>query len=72
MALTERKTAHTLKNTLINMEYLVKDKKLELKYAPNKGAWTYHIEIHKQRFAKTSGYNVPKNPPSTGIFTPFT
>ena len=27
------------------MEYLVKDKKLELKYVPNKGAWTYHIEI---------------------------
>ena len=27
------------------MEYLVKDKKLELKYAPGKGAWTYHIQI---------------------------
>lgn len=27
------------------MEHLVKDKKLELKYAPGKGAWTYHIEI---------------------------
>lgn len=27
------------------MEYLVKDKKLELKYEPGKGAWTYHIQI---------------------------
>ncbi len=27
------------------MENLVKDKKLELKYAPGKGAWTYHIQI---------------------------
>ena len=27
------------------MEYLVKDKKLELKYQPGKGAWTYHIQI---------------------------
>lgn len=27
------------------MEYLVKDKKLELKYQPGKGAWTYHIQV---------------------------
>lgn len=27
------------------MDYLIKDKKLELKYQPGKGAWTYHIQI---------------------------
>ena len=27
------------------MEYLVKDEKLQLKYEPGKGAWTYHIQI---------------------------
>lgn len=27
------------------MDYLVKNAKLELKYQPGKGAWTYHIEI---------------------------
>ncbi|HMR89005.1 MAG TPA: DUF1905 domain-containing protein [Saprospiraceae bacterium] len=27
------------------MKYLVKDEKLELKYEPGKGAWTYHLEI---------------------------
>jgi len=27
------------------MEYIVKDKKLELKYESGKGAWTYHIQI---------------------------
>ena len=27
------------------MEYLVKDEKLELKYQPGKGAWTYHLQI---------------------------
>ncbi|MCF2444029.1 DUF1905 domain-containing protein [Dyadobacter sp. CY345] len=27
------------------MEYLVKGQKLELKYEPGKGAWTYHIQI---------------------------
>lgn len=27
------------------MECLVKNKKLELKYEPGKGAWTYHIQI---------------------------
>ena len=44
------------------MEYLVKNKKLELKYAPNKGAWTYHIEIPNTKhivgkwgFLKASG-----------------
>lgn len=44
------------------MEYLVKSKKLELKYAPNKGAWTYHIEIPNTKhivgkwgFLKASG-----------------
>lgn len=29
----------------ITMEYLAKDKELELKYEPGKGAWTYHIQI---------------------------
>ena len=29
----------------MNMEYLVKDEKLELKYQAGKGAWTYHIQI---------------------------
>lgn len=49
-------------NTLINMEYLVKNEKLELKYVPNKGAWTYHIEIPNTKhivgrwgFLKASG-----------------
>jgi Domain of unknown function (DUF1905) len=44
------------------MEYLVKNKKLELKYAPNKGAWTYHILIPNTKhilgrwgFLKASG-----------------
>ena len=27
------------------MQYLVKDEQLELKYEPDKGAWTYHIQI---------------------------
>jgi len=27
------------------MQYIIKDKDLELKYQPGKGAWTYHIEI---------------------------
>lgn len=27
------------------MEYLVKDEKLELRYEPGKGAWTYHIQL---------------------------
>lgn len=27
------------------MDYLVKNQRLELKYEPNKGAWTYHIQI---------------------------
>ncbi|MBK8953725.1 MAG: DUF1905 domain-containing protein [Chitinophagaceae bacterium] len=27
------------------MQYLVKNKRLELKYVPGKGAWTYHLEI---------------------------
>ena len=31
------------------MEYLVKDKKLELKYEPGKGAWTYHIQIQNTK-----------------------
>lgn len=44
------------------MEYLVKDEKLELKYEPGKGAWTYHIEIPNTKhivgkwgFLKASG-----------------
>lgn len=27
------------------MKYLVKNEKLELRYEPGKGAWTYHIQI---------------------------
>jgi len=27
------------------MEYLVKNEKLELRYQPGRGAWTYHIQI---------------------------
>jgi ribosomal protein S25 len=27
------------------MEFLIKDEKLELKYQPGKGAWTYHLQI---------------------------
>jgi Domain of unknown function (DUF1905) len=27
------------------MHYLIKDEKLELKYQPGKGAWTYHLRI---------------------------
>jgi hypothetical protein len=27
------------------MEYLIKDEKIELKYQPGKGAWTYHLRI---------------------------
>ncbi|MCF0056333.1 DUF1905 domain-containing protein [Dyadobacter sp. CY356] len=27
------------------MQYLVKGQKLELKYEPGKGAWTYHIQV---------------------------
>lgn len=34
-----------IKNTTINIGYLIKDQKLELKYQPGKGAWTYHIQI---------------------------
>ncbi len=44
------------------MEYLVKDKKLELKYQPGKGAWTYHIQVPNTKhivgkwgFMKVSG-----------------
>lgn len=32
------------------MEYLVKNKKLELKYESGKGAWTYHIQIPNTKF----------------------
>lgn len=45
------------------MEYLVKDEKLELKYQPGKGAWTYHIQIPKTKdlvgkwgYLKVSGF----------------
>jgi hypothetical protein len=34
-----------LKDKQKKMDYLVKDQKLELKYVPGKGAWTYHIQI---------------------------
>jgi Domain of unknown function (DUF1905) len=27
------------------MKYLIKDEKLELKYVPGKGSWTYHLQI---------------------------
>lgn len=27
------------------MEYIIKEEKLELKYQPGKGAWTYHLRI---------------------------
>jgi hypothetical protein len=27
------------------MEYIIKDERLELKYQPGKGAWTYHLRI---------------------------
>ena len=27
------------------MEYILKDKNLELKYEPGKGSWTYHLQI---------------------------
>lgn len=44
------------------MEYLIKDEKLELKYEPGKGAWTYHIQIPNTKhiigkwgFLKVSG-----------------
>lgn len=33
------------KTTHQKMEYLVKNEKLELKYEPGKGAWTYHLQI---------------------------
>jgi hypothetical protein len=29
----------------LEINYLIKNKKLELKYQPGKGAWTYHIQI---------------------------
>ncbi len=45
------------------MDYLVKDQRLELKYEPGKGAWTYHIQIPNTRhlvcrwgFSKVSGF----------------
>ena len=31
--------------TVQQMQYLVKNGKLELKYQPGKGAWTYHLRI---------------------------
>ena len=34
------------------MNYLVKDEKLELKYQPGKGAWTYHIQIPNTKHIK--------------------
>ena len=44
------------------MDYLVKDQRLELKYEPGKGAWTYHIQIPNTKhlicrwgFSKVSG-----------------
>lgn len=45
------------------MEYLVKDQRLELKYESGKGAWTYHIQIPNTKhlicrwgFTKVSGF----------------
>lgn len=48
-----RLSVHTWKNSLKittmqtanKMNYLIKDKKLELKYEPGKGSWTYHLQI---------------------------
>lgn len=34
------------------MEYLVNNEKLELKYQPGKGAWTYHIQIPNTKHIK--------------------
>jgi Domain of unknown function (DUF1905) len=34
-----------MEDCFYSMRYLVKDKQLELKYVPGKGAWTYHLEI---------------------------
>lgn len=36
----------------VKMEYLVKDKELELKYEYGKGAWTYHIQIPNTKHLK--------------------
>ena len=45
------------------MDYLVKEQRLELKYEPGKGAWTYHIQIPNTKhlvcrwgFSKVSGF----------------
>ena len=35
----------TRQTTTITMDYIAENKKLELKYEPGKGAWTYHIQI---------------------------
>lgn len=55
--------AERLKHETFKMNYLVKDEKLELKYVPNKGAWTYHIQIPNTKhivgkwgFMKVSGF----------------
>jgi len=34
------------------MEYLLKNEKLELKYEPGKGSWTYHIRIPNSKNIK--------------------
>lgn len=51
-----------MKDNIETMEYLMKDKRLELKYEPGKGAWTYHIQLPNTKhiigrwgFLKVSG-----------------
>jgi len=58
------------------MEYLVKDHPLELKYEPNKGAWTYHIQIPNTKHIvgkwgslKVSGFIDDYNIESINLFT---
>src|SRR4051812_33281475 len=34
------------------MEYIIKDEKLELRYQPGKGAWTYHLRIPNSKEIK--------------------
>ncbi|GAB2614745.1 DUF1905 domain-containing protein [Belliella aquatica] len=34
------------------MNYLIKEEKLELKYVPGKGAWTYHITVPNTKSIK--------------------
>ncbi len=58
------------------MDYLIKDEKLELKYEPGKGAWTYHIQIPNTKHIvgkwgtlKVSGYIDDYKIESINLFT---